>query len=200
MDEVVSYAKTVLFFLLFVNLLMQFLKGSSYERFVQPICGMMLVILLVRPILTLFGGEEQLLYAAEQKLSQFLVQSETKLYSREEGQSDGYVFAILEQYEKDLTVQLAELLKKEGLILVSANFSIAAEEKEFGTIREITVQAENAAENAKQKIKMEPIVFREETREKTVSAEEIRMRDMLADFYQMDERNIYVSIKEEQDG
>ena len=54
MDGIISYAKTVLFFLLFVNLLMQLLKGSPYERFVHPVCGMILVIMILRPMLSLF--------------------------------------------------------------------------------------------------------------------------------------------------
>ena len=53
MDEIISYAKTVLFFLIFVNLIMQLLKGSSYERFVHPVCGMILVIMIIRPLLSM---------------------------------------------------------------------------------------------------------------------------------------------------
>lgn len=197
MDEIISYAKTVLFFLLFVNLLMQLLKGSSYERFVHPVCGMILVIMILRPVLSMFGGEEKVLYAAEQKLSLLLAQGEQG-YVQEEG--TWYEFAVLEAYEKELIIQLSEALAEEGLSVVNADFSLSAEEKDFGTIRGLTLTAEAAKEQREGRIYIAPIVFERGIREETVSAEEIRVKDKLADFYQVDEANIYVNIKEEQDG
>ena len=197
MDEIISYAKTVLFFLLFVNLLMQLLKGSSYERFVHPVCGMILVIMILRPVLSMFGGEEKVLYAAEQKLSLLLAQGEQG-YVQEEG--TGYEFAVLEAYEDELVIQLSEVLAEEGLSVVNADFSLSAEEKDFGTIRGLKLTAEAAKEQREGRILIAPIVFERGIREETVSAEEIRIKDKLADFYQVDEANIYVNIKEEQDG
>ncbi len=197
MDEIISYAKTVLFFLLFVNLVMQLLKGSSYERFVHPVCGMILVIMIIRPVLSLFDGETKVLYAAEQKLSLLLAQSDAQFSLPEEA---GYEFAVLEAYEKELTTQLCELLTKEGLRVVEANFSLSAEEKEFGTIRGIRLTAEKAGQEKTARIEIAPIVFESRKREETAGAEEIRIKDKLADFYQIDETNIYVTIKEAQDG
>jgi len=196
-DEIISYAKTVLFFLLFVNLLMQLLKGSSYERFVHPVCGMILVIMILRPVLSMFGGEEKVLYAAEQKLSLLLAQGEQG-YVQEEG--TGYEFAVLEAYEKELIIRLSEALAEEGLSVVNADFSLSAEEKDFGTIRGLTLTAEAAKEEKEGRILIAPIVFERGSRDETISAEEIRVKDKLADFYQVDEANIYVNIKEEQDG
>ncbi len=197
MGEVISYAKTVLFFLLFVNLLMQLLKGSSYERFIHPICGMVLVILIVRPVLTLFDGEERVLFAAEQKLSLLLAQNETEW---ELPETAGYEFVVLESYEDKLKEQMAGLLAEDGLRVVSADFSIAAEEKEFGKIRSVTVTAERISKEGRQKIEIAPIVFERGEQSGTLSAEEIRIKDKLADFYNLEEGNIYVNIREEQDG
>ncbi len=197
MDEIIVYAKTVLFFLLFVNLLMQLLKGSSYERFVHPVCGMILVIMILRPLLSMFGGEEKVLYAAEQKLSLLLAQGEQG-YLQEEG--TGYEFAVLEAYERELCARLSTLLAEEGLSVVTADFSLSAEEKDFGTIRGLTLTAEAAGEQTAGRIFIAPIVFESRKGDETVSAEEIRIKDKLADFYQVDEANIHVTIKEAQDG
>lgn len=197
MDEIISYAKTVLFFLLFVNLIMQLLKGSDYERFVHPVCGMILVIMILRPLLSMFGGEEKILYAAEQKLSLLLSGEEARLSLPEEA---GYEFAVLEAYEGELVTQLSEILEEDGLVVVTADFSISAEEKDFGTIRGLTLTAEKREEGSTSRIEIAPIVFEGKKREDAVSAEEIRIKDKLADFYRMDEANIYVNIKEEKDG
>ena len=107
---------------------------------------------------------------------------------------------MLESYEKELVAQLSGILKAEGLCVVSADFSISAEEKEFGTIRGITVYAEAENKQKQGRIEIVPIVLENRKREDTVSAEEIRIKDKLSDFYQVDEENIYVNIKEEQDG
>lgn len=198
MEAVISYAKTVLFFLLFVNLIMQLLKGSSYERFVHPVCGMILVVLMIRPVLAFFGGEESLLYAAEQKISLLLAQNGGAYFTPEE-EEGGYEFAVLAAYEEELVVQLTGILEEEGLTVESVDFSLSAE-SDFGTIRTITVTARDGDGAKSGRIQIEPIVWEGRKREETVSAEEIRLKDKLADFYQVDEANIYVNIKEEQDG
>jgi len=197
MDEIISYAKTVLFFLLFVNLMMQLLKGSAYERFVHPVCGMILVILIIRPLLSLFGGEEKVLYAAEQKLSLLVSEETVRLSFPKEA---GYEFAVLENYKKELVNQLSGILAEEGLVIVSADFSLSAEAKDFGTIRGLNLAAERTANNGTNRIEIAPIVFERGKQDVTVSAEEIRIKDKLADFYGMDKDNIYVNIKEEKDG
>ncbi len=197
MEAIISYVKTVLFFLLFVNLVMQLLKGSSYERFVRPVCGMILVILIIKPILLFFGAEEQVLFAAEQKISLFLAHSETKYVAEEQ---NGYEFAVLDAYKKELTEGLAELLQAEGLFLISSEFTVSAEEKDFGTIRGLTVTAEKERRQTPGIIEIAPIVFGKEKTEDTLSAEEIRIKDKLKDFYQLKDGNIYVNIKEERDG
>lgn len=197
MDAVISYVKTVLFFLVFVNLVMQLLQGSSYERFVRPVCGMILVILIIKPVLLLFGAEEQVLFAAEQKISLFLAQSETEYVAEEQ---NGYEFAVLEAYKKELTAGLTELLREEGLFLTSAEFSVSAEEKDFGTIRGLTVTAQREGKQSSDRIEIAPVILGKEKKEDTLSAEEIRIKDKLKDFYQLKDGNIYVNIKEEHDG
>lgn len=183
--------------MLFVNLVMQLLKGSCYERFVRPVCGMILVILIVSPVLRLFGADEKLLLSMEQKISFLLAQKDREITFAEEA---GYEFAVLEAYEEELVMQLAKLLEQEGISIVSADFSISAEKEDFGTIRGITLYAGKEKGTEEEKIRIAPILLGKEKREATVSAEEIRIKDKLADFYNVDADNIYVSIKEEQDG
>ncbi|MCH5273393.1 MAG: stage III sporulation protein AF [Lachnospiraceae bacterium] len=197
MEAVISYAKTVLFFLLFVNLVMQLLKGSAYERFVRPVCGMILVILILHPVLKMFGTDEKLLVQAEQKISLFLAQNNTDFTVPKES---GYEFTVLEAYKKELTVQLEDILKKEGITLISADFSVSAEEKDFGTVRRISVKAVTGTDGYGGEIKIAPIVFERGGTNETASAKEIHIKDKLADFYNLEQDNIYVSIKEEKDG
>lgn len=197
MDLVVSYAKTVLFFLLFVNLVIQLLQGSSYERFIRPVCGMILIILVIRPMLRLLGEDERVLFAAEQKLSLLFTKNEMSMAGTE---VDGYTFAVLEQYEAELIGQLEEMLQKENLEVVSADFFISAEEKEFGVIRGINVTAKERKAETGTKINIAPIVFDRNQNRESMSADEIRIRDKLSDFYRLEKDNIYVSIKEEEDG
>ena len=199
MEALVSYAKSILFFLLFVNLIMQLLKGSSYEKFVRPVCGMILVILIVKPVLSLFGMEKQLLFAAEQKISFLFSEGEAEFVLPE---GTGYEFSVLEAYEEELTGQLREMLSEEGLLLVSADFSLSAETNSFGEIRGLTVEVKEGEEvwQSAERIKIAPIVFEKEATKDGMSAEEIRVKDKLADFYNLERENIYVNIKEENNG
>jgi len=197
MDDIISYAKTVLFFLLFVNLIMQLLKGSSYERFVHPVCGMILVIMILRPLLVLLGQEEKMLYAAEQKLSLLFSAEEAGIVVPKEA---GYEFVVLENYEKELVSQLSGILEEDELVVIYADFSLSAEEKDFGTIRGLNLTAEKRKEGETNLIEITPVILEQRRTDTTVSAEEIRIKDKLADFYQIDKENIYVSIKGEKNG
>lgn len=197
MDALISYAKKVLFFLLFVNLIMQLLKGSAYERFVRPVCGMILVILILSPVLRLFGMDDRVLAQAEQKISLLLAQGHTDFTVPEEA---GYEFAVLEAYKKELTAQLEGILAEEGITLISADFTVSAEEKDFGTVRGLSLTAVIKADSPGGKIEIAPIVFEREREERAASAKEIHIKDRLADFYNLEQDNIYVSIKEEKDG
>lgn len=198
MDAVISYAKSILFFLLFINLVMQLLKGSVYEKFVRPVCGMILMILIVNPVLSLLEMDDRLLFAAEQKM--LLLFSETGA-GLELPENTGYEFAVLEAYEAELTAQLTKLLEEEGLLVYSADFSLSAEEKSFGEIRGLTLVAGTSPkEQPEGKISIAPIVFETERQETGMSAAEIRIKDKLADFYNLGRENIYVNIKEEKDG
>lgn len=197
MEKLISYAKSILFFLLFVNFVMQLLKGSSYEKFVRPVCGMILVILILQPMLKLFGVEEKLLFAAEQKMSLLFAGNEMEFAVPKEA---GYEFSVLEAYEAELTVQLEGLIKEEELILISADFSLSAEETTFGEIRGITLSAGTMETEEEGRIRIAPIVFKKETEEDAMTAKEIHIKDKLADFYNLERENIYVYIKEEQNG
>lgn len=198
METVISYAKSILFFLLFVNLVMQLLKGSAYEKFVRPVCGMILMILIVHPVLSLFEMDDRLLFAAEQKMLLFFSETGAGV---ELPENTGYEFAVLEAYEAELTAQLTKLLEKEGLLVYSADFSLSAEEKSFGEIRGLTLVAGTSPkEQTAGRIAIAPIVFGTERQETVMSAVEIRIKDKLADFYNLGRENIYVNIKEGKDG
>lgn len=197
MENLITYAKSILFFLLFSNIVMQLLKGSCYERFVHPVCGMLLVILILQPMLKWFGAEEKLLFAAEQKISLLLAENKSEFFMPSEA---GYEFSVLEEYEAQLMIQLEELLKEEKISVVSADFSLSAEEKDFGTIRGIRLEAEAEEKEETGMIQIPPIFFGGTKEEDTLSAREIYIKDKLSDFYRLDKENIYVNIREEQNG
>lgn len=197
MQALVSYAKTIVLFLLFVNLFLQLFGNGNYEKFVRPVCGMLLIILFIRPMLSFFDSEEKLLWSVQQKLSFLYAGEETGITLPKE---TGYEFAVLQEYEKELTIQLEAYLQKEGLVLDSVDFSVSAEQADFGTIRGISVCVAEKGAVKSEFVSIAPVVFSKEKKEEIATIKEICLRDKLADFYQMEAGNIYVSIKEEQDG
>lgn len=60
METVFSWVRSILYFSIFATVLFQFLPGSAYKKYVQFFAGMLMILLVCRPILHLLGEEAAL--------------------------------------------------------------------------------------------------------------------------------------------
>ena len=195
LESIYNYAKEILFFLLFMNLCIQLPGATEYKRYVRFVFGIVLILLCLTPVVRMFGEEEQLSYYLRKNLLQSeLVHSDTDLFLTEGDRKD----VIVEAYKEELCEQLVRLLQEETLHLLQAEFVLSENEQEYGKIEEIFVVAQYS--NGGDKITIEPVQIGEnsKSREKAefLSPMEIHIKNKLAVFYNVEESNINVIVRE----
>ena len=192
LEGIYNYAKEILFFLLFMNLCMQLPGAAEYKRYVRFVFGMVLIILCLTPIVRVFGEEDRIAYYLRKNLLQSeLSYSDGDLFLAEGDRKN----AIMEAYKEELCRQLVNLLQEETLHLLQADFVLSEDETEYGKIEAIFVVAQyNSGGN---RIAIEPVQIGESSQKADfLSPMEIYIKNKLAVFYNVEESNINVIVRE----
>lgn len=195
MESIYNYAKEILFFLLFMNLCMQLPGATEYKRYVRFVFGIVLILLCLTPIVRMFGKEERISYYLRKNLLQSeLAHSDADLFLAEGNRKN----AIVEAYKEELCGQLVSLLQEETLHLLQADFVLSEDEMEYGKIEEIFVVAQYS--NGSSRITIEPVQIGKSSQNKEeaefLSPMEIHIKNKLAVFYNVEESNINVIVRE----
>lgn len=189
-----EYTKTILIFLLFTNFCMQLLGSSEYKQYVRFIFGMVLLLLVISPLWKWFGNAEEWLYHLEKQMVQNeLMDKNAVLFLAEEGRKE----KILSSYKEQLAVQLAELLEQEKLQLLQVDIRLCEEEQQYGKVESISMVAQYRT--TEQKVVIQPVqILMKEAEQDVLSPMEIYIKNKLADFYNLEEANINVTIQEKE--
>ena len=114
-------------------------------------------------------------------------------------QTDAFMeHSVLQTYKDNIAEQMERLLKKNGVSLVSADMEISNQ----GEILAISIVAQyldgtEETENFFRIPTVAPVNLKEqEKKKKTVSPMELYIRELLAEFYQLEENKIEVVIQE----
>ena len=192
MESIYNYAKEILFFLLFMNLCMQLPGATEYKRYVRFVFGIVLILLCLTPIVRMFGDEERISYYLRKNLLQSeLANSDAELFLAEGNRKN----AIVEAYKEELCEQLVSLLQEEMLHLLQADFVLSEDETEYGKIEEIFVVAQYSSGGSS--ITIEPVQIGKSRQEaEFLSPMEIHIKNKLAVFYNVEESNINVIVRE----
>ena len=123
-----------------------------------------------------------------------ITNANAELFLAEESRKD----AILTAYKEELAGQLEELLLEEKLYLLQAEFVLCEEEEQYGKIEKINVVA--TYRNSENRIQIEPVQIGGELQRDAetdfLSPMEIHIKNKLAGFYNVEESNINVIVRE----
>ena len=56
-EEIKTWVKSVILFVLFISLVQQLIAGKKYEKYFRLFAGMILILLVASPVMKLIGGE-----------------------------------------------------------------------------------------------------------------------------------------------
>ena len=212
MQEVYSWLKTVVFFMIFLTIISNLLDKSDFKKYINVVTGLLLVLVTVTPLLRFTSFDESFAYFFDSvtfNLKTTEVANEMKDAENEQRK------VILTEYKKQIKEQIANLIKQEKLYLLDANIVIEedVESDNYAQIKSLMVKAtyyvqDSMIEENKDSIYVPKVdialVTTNEGKEETNDAKqqddflsplEIHVRDILSDFYHLAGDQIKVDIE-----
>ena len=114
MEEIYSWIRNIVIYLLINTIIMNLLGNKSYKKYVSIVSGMILVLIVISPLIKLMKLEENLDYFLQ--ANDFAVEAsdfKSDLNRMEEAQVD----AIFADYKEKIQEQVKDLLLKEKVYI-----------------------------------------------------------------------------------
>lgn len=184
---------SIALFLVLSGILLELIADSRYYKFARWVSGVIVILQVIRPFTA--TGELWQRFASAVHSFNYAVGSERVLEEiyQVNGQTSG---KVLQTYKETVAVQIAEILKNNGLLLKETEMEV----EDNGKIRSLQVLACYQDEpNKKTGIHVPtvvPVTLKEPVNKKTVSPMELYIREILAEFYRVEENKIVVVIQE----
>lgn len=138
MDTLLGYIKNIGFFLILVSVVCNALPENSYKKYCKLFCGLVLVVLVITPFNEILNYEGDIsdIFLNKSYQSQ-LIELEARLKLQEEQQMEG----VIEQYEKELEVELDRAASEEGLQIldVDVNYTYSDEHDEQLELKSVDI-------------------------------------------------------------
>ncbi|HHV09066.1 MAG TPA: stage III sporulation protein AF [Clostridiales bacterium] len=205
MEELYSWIRNIVIYMIMNTIVMNLLGNKSYKKYISIVSGMILVLIVITPVLRVIKLDESLDYFFNS--NNFTV--DTSEFKKElEGVEREQQEAIFAEYEDGIREQVKELLQKRDISVdyVDVIFNMDSESENFGSVEGMDIRAVAAGDGDSgdknrldiDEIKIAQITIGEEekTSEKQApSPLEITIKKELADFYNMEQGNINISIQ-----
>ena len=179
-------------FLLLSELLLELISDTKYVQYARWVSGVILLLLFVRP----FVGETSVSERMEHLIRTFYFRIGTErvpeeLYLTEQTMEN----KVIKQYKQSMEEQITRLLDKSSLRLCETQIQLEEDgEPAFLFVRACYMDGtSNGAEIAVPTIA--PVEVGGRTEKNTISPMELYVRELLAEFYQMDVNKIEVVIE-----
>ena len=185
MNLIYSWVKNIVAFYILMTAVLHLLPKSSYQKYVRFFGGLLLVVLLLTPILTLLKKQDTLLgrvsyESFRQQLdtiqldTQGLEQWQKAAYQQEYGKAVGGDITLMAQ-EQELTVLRVEVELTDDYEIASVVMQVSLAGQQEG-------------------ISIEKITLRDNSREYPAVA---RFKEKLMEFYKLGESQIQITVQEE---
>ena len=176
MDGLVQWIKNIAVFYIVAALIMQLIPGKEYQKYIRVFLGIITIILIVNPLSKYLTKETSL----DEHLSlNYNLQMEEELKAELEIMGDLREQVILEDYIVPTQKEIERYINSLGAIYIDSVISIDTDEKSesFGKITKIIIEASCDYTQSKELL-------------------EIEIKKYLANFYNLDNRNINVNISD----
>lgn len=214
-EALYGWMKNIIVFMIISTVILNLLGKSNYKKYVGLVTGLILVLLVIGPVLSLTGKTSYFDFSMDSYGSLVDAQDLSKEMFRMEEQSN---IDIFEQYKQVIINQTDSLIAPKGLTVVSMEIEVITDKtsKDFGDLLHIDLLAAYKTNQempgktgsilAIEKIEIGQISFdlnsneEQESQQNSLSAMENSIKILLADFYNMDGNNININIREDHDG
>lgn len=178
-EAVLGWLRTVAAYLIFMTAVLQILPENQYRKYLQFFLGIVMILVLARPLLQISHLEETL----EKTLDQLTLEEEVKAmengYMAMEGYQETYLYHA---YEKEIEMQIRMYLEELGISGTSVNVKL--DQKEGVEVERISICGEADGDGSDQ-----------QEREKKKRLQE-SAKEELSRVYQVEPEHIIVEIRE----
>lgn len=149
MNGIYEWVRNIAFYMIFVTVLSHILPNKKYDKYLHLFTGMLLILLVVKPLTGGLHLEEQIAGYFESITFQNEAADLQKELLGVEGKR---LERLIGQYEEAVAIDVAEMARAEGLSVVSAAVRIGKnpEDTDFGMVQAIylTVSLDRSREDA----------------------------------------------------
>lgn len=214
-DALYNWMKSIIVFMIITTVILNLLGKSNYKKYVGLVTGLVLVLLVIGPILSLSGKIQYFDFSMDSYES--LVEAQdlsNEMFAMEESSS----VDIFAQYKQVIMNQTESIISEKGLTVVTMDVEVVEDKanQEFGKILSMSLVATYKTNNEMpgktgdippiEKVEIGQITFdsqendMDKSQQNGLSAMEIYIKNQLADFYNVDGNNININIQEDRDG
>ncbi len=213
MNEIYNWVKNIVIFLVLTTIITNLLGKSSYKKYINLITGIILVIMVITPLLKLFQLDKTMDYYFT--TNSLLAEAEDmngRLMDAQEGQ----MTEILKEYKEQIGKQVSNLLDEQNLYVADIVVNIDEDESSstFGKLLALNITAGHTKSETGDKqtdidkpVKIDTVRIEDikvgtkkeaDTGNSTriLTPDEINIKNLLSDFYNMNPDNINISIQE----
>lgn len=180
MDTIYSWVRNLGCFYIFMTVILRLLPKESYRKYVRFFTGLLLVILVVSPALSLFGKEEVLLERISQAgFFQELDSLKLDTAHLQETQKETYQ----REYEKSIGVDVSQMAQSQDLVVyqteveLSEEYQVAHIYLEVGTGETVSIAKAVFSDNDTQY----PAVH--------------SLKQNIIDYYQIEEEQVEIAVR-----
>ncbi len=185
-----QWIKNIAFYMILITAVMNILPNNNYKKYINLFTGMVMIVLVLAPISGLLGIKTRLdTNFIKNMYSQELSSMKLDTYNM----SNETTTKIFEEYKNEIGLQVEKLVNEEGYCMVKADVVMNEDEEseQYGNLESIQVViSEEEQEN--QKIAVDKIQIGQNQIE---NPEEISVKNVIEDFYNLGLDNINVSIQ-----
>ena len=179
-------------FLVLSGILLEMIADTKYYKFARWVAGVVLLLQFLKPLTETEGMWNR--FTAAFWSFDYALGTDRVLEDiyQVNGQAENSVLAV---YKENVSLQIKEILKNNGLVLEAAEMEV----EDNGKLNYLEVWARYQDKQESELIQIPtvaPVSLSERPKKETVSPLELYIRETLAEFYQVDENKIEVVIQE----
>lgn len=181
MEVVYGWVKNLVYFYIFMTAILHLLPKESYQKYVKFFTGLLLIILILTPILSIFKNKEDL-YDRISSAGFFQEMDNLKLDTAYLKESQQEIYQ--KEYEKAISTDIEQMAKREELEVDGITVQLTEECQ----LEKIHIKVKLPEEDG---IYLEKALFSEKEEYPAVH----KLQKELMDFYQIEEEQIEIIVQ-----
>lgn len=186
MEELFAYIKPIIFFLILESVLLSLISDVSFKKMVKLFCGVVLVLLVLRPIAALLGLEGTAGdFLKDEGLRQELEQCEKLIQSQDDYIAQKYG----EKYRSIVMENVKEIVEQEGYQLSACEVRMNEENGVEGMMLEVFEGEEETLISVRTEVEISVNTEEKKTQEEP---EIIKIKNTISQIYQLKETDVTI--------